>query len=157
MSTPSLDDVPWAPLEEIEGAHFQGVPSDKIDAIWPHVEGMLENAITRAADGKYLAEDVLEMLRAKEMQLWLGYDQEGAALAVVTQILIYPRKRSLLLFAVAGRNGRMKKHWWRFLPLLEAFAREKDCQSIEGYGRKGWLKKAPHNYEITHVIWRRHI
>lgn len=147
-TTPSLD--------EPENAHFTGVPSDKVPLLWDRVEGMIERALEKGGDGKYEAEDVLECLKARDMQLWLGYDDLGAALAVITEIRIFPRRRCLNIVLVSARDRKMANHWWRFLPMLDDYAQHEGCTSVEGAGRKAWArKKAPHGYDIVRTVWRK--
>lgn len=134
---------------------FQGVTSDKVEAIWPFVEPLIERALFKAADGCYFAEDVKALCQSADMQLWVGYGKE-LELVVVTQIVPFPQKRVLNLFLVSAANGQMKKHWWHYKPYLEAFGREKGCEMVTGYGRRGWTKRYyAEDYEVIHTVWRK--
>lgn len=133
---------------------FQGVPSDKVDAVWPYVEDMIATALNKNPDGFFSPDDIKRLCADKSMQLWIGRDDDSAELAIVTQILIYPRKKVLTWVIVSGKNRRIAAQWWMAKDVIENYARENGCDAIMGYGRRGWKRKYPHlDYHNIHTVW----
>jgi len=71
------------------------------------------------------------------MQLWVAVEQRQVIAAMVTQIIPYPRKKVLRIIAIGGSG---MERWISFLPKVEQFARNLECDSLEAWGRKGWKK-----------------
>ena len=76
------------------------------------------------------------------MQLWveMGKKVEGAC---VTKINQYPQKKVLVVLLAAGeifgdRNFQLIEE---SEGLLTRFAKEKNCDYIQLFGRRGWIKK----------------
>lgn len=137
---------------------FQGVPADKIEAVWPFVEDLVAKALDKGADGFFAPEDIKASCEAADMQLWIGREGDEADVVGVTQILVYPRKKVLVWVIVSGRNRKLAARWWEAKPIVEAFARNQGCDAILGYGRRGWKRRYPHlDYEVIHTVWRKEL
>tara|TARA_S200002703_G_scaffold105440_1_gene91522 strand:- start:609 stop:1010 length:402 start_codon:yes stop_codon:yes gene_type:complete len=110
------------------------VPAESLDYVWPIAEPYLEKAIT--AD--YSVESFRQAIASREMQLW-ATDKDGELIAfAVTQILLRPNAKVLLISLVAGRDVRA------WLPLIDDFkewARAQGCSAIECYvDRERWSR-----------------
>ena len=72
------------------------------------------------------------------MQLWVNFNKEGVQGAFITKVSVYPQKNILCVLLLGG-NEFMK---WRDEAdaLLNAFGKEKNCEYVELFGRKGWGK-----------------
>ena len=114
-----------------------GVPSNKVRAVWPQVRPFIERALER--DGCYAPEDIVDMLEARDAQLWVAVGGEGIAAALVTKINLYPRQKRCVLFLSAGE---LKAHL-RHLPEVEAWAKAQGCDVVELNGRPGWERVMP--------------
>ena len=69
--------------------------------------------------------------------LWVVLDEEdNMVAAITTRIATYPRRKAMVLDFVGGT----KLHKWKdtVIETIGRFAKENDCQHLEGYGRKGW-------------------
>lgn len=75
------------------------------------------------------------------MQLWTSFNQ-GCEAALVTSI----QDGYCLLLAASGEN---MDEWVQWLPIVEAWAKEHDCESMRLYGRRGWSKVL--GYEIDYT------
>lgn len=117
------------------------VPSSTIEYFWEVVQPMI-NAALKHADGKYSENDIFRLLKEKNMQLWVIADIEDIIqAAIVTQIVEYPNKKVMFIVLVGGVKF---DNWSHVLPHFVSFARDHQCQSIEGYGRSGWETKLKH-------------
>ena len=105
-----------------------------IDGVWPQVEP----EITRVTGRFDIGEDssrFLEKLRDRDMQLWLC-DGGGVCLS---EIKVLPEFKILAFPIIAGEN--MDAWLDDLVDMAKAYARHHNCKYIEGYGRKGWLRK----------------
>ena len=116
---------------------IEGIRSENIDGWWSLVEEYLDAALKHGL-GEYSIEDIKKSCKARDMQLWVNFDKEGVQGAFVTKISQYPQKNILCVLLLGG-NEFMK---WRDEAdaLLNAFGKEKNCEYVELFGRKGWGK-----------------
>jgi hypothetical protein len=116
------------------------VPGSMIDSCWDQVEPYLAKAC-KFTYGRYETEDIKEMLEEGIFHLWVALDTEDASKihgAVVTQFVAYPRSKYVSLTFCGGKDI---KNWQApMLDLLKKFARDMQCDGIEGTARKGWSK-----------------
>lgn len=130
-----------------------GVPAEDIplwrDAARPFIERALGHG-----NGEFTAADIEAALRARAMQLWLM--REGGAVrgALVTELAIYPRKRTAILRLFAADHG-LRAAWRPLLAVVESWARTQGCDGIEVFGRPGWARIL--DYELTHVVLRKEL
>ena len=110
------------------------VLEDDIMSVWPLVEDYMNEAASYT-NGKYEADDVLELL-FKGHVLWIARDDSDIKGAVVTCLNQYPRKRYLCMAFCGGVEG----FTWKsdMLRTLQSWAKDTDCDGIEGLGRMGW-------------------
>lgn len=115
------------------------VPKEYIEVVWPKIEGFLKGAADYTY-GRFEVSDIKQSLLTTEQQLWVAYDDETeeAFGAVVTQILTYPRMKSLVMHFTGGIE--LPKWKAPMLALLQEFSRNNGCSVIESYGRDGWEK-----------------
>lgn len=135
---PFSDNITWS-----------GIMAEHAERAWPRLRSFVERAIARG-NGEYLADDILDAVKARKMQLWAVRDDEIRAV-VVTEVLEYPRSRKLGVVGVAGEGMRDYLH---LLPeVLEAYAKEQGCTSVRAGGREGWVRAlAVYGYERTATI-----
>lgn len=99
---------------------------------------MLETAVA-VTNGRYSTYDVYVLLQQQRMHLWIAFDGDRVIHGIeVTQIIDYPSKRVLASLFTAGKRLRE----WRepMMDVLSRWARDNDCDAIEGQGREGWIK-----------------
>lgn len=102
-----------------------------------------------AVRGRLLARDVLDLVLAGRMQLWVAHEPPEAIRAVcLTEVIDYPRKRVCRIVALFGRGFRA---WVPMRGEIEAWARRQGCGAMEAVARLGWARVAP-DYELTHVF-----
>ena len=115
------------------------VPLEYIEVVWPKIEGYLKGAADYTY-GRFTVADIKNSLLTTDQQLWIAYDDETEEPygAVVTQILTYPRIKSLVMHFTGGIE--LPKWKTPMLAMLQEFARNNGCAVIESYGRDGWEK-----------------
>ena len=79
--------------------------------------------------GTHTFEDVCQMVSEGRLQYWPGPNS-----VVITEIIEYPRKRTLHFFIAAGNIAELEVMY----PPIEQWGREQGCNSASLTGRKGW-------------------
>lgn len=119
--------------------------------IWPVAKPYIEKAISYS-DGKYSIDTVFASLLVKDMQLWVGFDDEGLCATCVTTIIKFPLKKVFYLLFIGGRESVT---WVHLVENLKLFAKQHECDQIEGYGRPGWEKAAKKfGLEKVHTVFK---
>ena len=113
-------------------------PGD-LEVVWDEVVPLIEAAL-KYSEGEVIPEDLVQPIKTGKMQLWVAMSG-GVIAAMITEIVVYPRKRVLRVITIAGKDGRGMSRWYGFLPLVEGFALSNNCSSLEAWTRKGMAKK----------------
>lgn len=103
--------------------------------------------IADALEGAYTLEDVYREIEEGRAQFW-----PMRRSAVVTRIHRYPRGRVLRIWIAGGDLDELLG----YLPAVDNYAREQDCNRVEIEGRKGWAKVLP-GYRETKVVLTKEI
>lgn len=114
------------------------VPTEHVESVWPVIEKYMEGAAVYTY-GRFTAGDIKhELLHTPNRQLWIAFDGAHIYGAVVTQIIVYPRMRALVMHFIGGDEGLK----WKapMLEMLRRFARDNECSVVEAIGRPGWAK-----------------
>ena len=116
------------------------VPTEAVDSVWKDVSGMLAKGINTSI-GKCHIEDLHKDLLDAKYNLWLIIDNKGSdkvVAAITTRIINYPNRNAMAMDWVGGK--RMTEWLPVAMKTLISFAKECDCQHLEGFGRKAWMK-----------------
>ena len=125
---------------------------DEVEVFWPLVVDHLALA-TPHSEGEIEPEDMLPELIKGEMQLWFSVEDRQVTAAMVTQIIPYPRKKVLRILSIGGEG---MARWMKHFPMIEKFAKQIGCSSIEAWGRKGWLRALP-DWKCSYHIFTKEI
>ena len=131
------------------------IPVEHVNAVWDVVGKLLEPAVA-VTNGRYTTYDVYNAIQRQAMTLWVAFDDGGIHGCQVTQITDYPSKRVLVSVFTAGRKLRS----WRepMMDVLMRWARDHDCEAIEGLGREGWVKMMePYGFKKMLVMFEKDI
>jgi hypothetical protein len=130
---------------------ISGVPADRIDEVWNDCSEFIKMG-NRKSQNEMSLDDIYWFLKDSEMQLWIVFDEDRDIKAVITtQILNYPQKKVCRIVTLGG--SEMENWTADTLQILEEWASEKDCDSMETVCRKGFIKKLKEfGYEQTYVI-----
>lgn len=125
-----------------------GVPTDKIEAAWPHIVELIERACARSS-GRYTAEGFKKRLLDRDQQLWLSW-KEGVEALAITEIRTYSDTGLKACIVVVG-TGRNRKHWSSFHEQVGEWARSQGCTLMEAITRPGWARELT-EFRKTHII-----
>lgn len=135
---------------------FRGVLAEDVDAWWPKIEEWVTAALEHGP-GLYAPVDVLERLRAREMQLWMACEDDRPLGCVTTSIERFPRKTVLVVGVVAGLRGRSRR-WIRGMDaLLKEFAAASGCDLQLAEGRPGWDRLVGNGWRTVTTYYTREI
>ena len=116
------------------------IQPDDLDVVWDEVVPLIEAAL-KYSEGEVIPEDLVKPIKIGKMQLWVAMFKGSVIAAMITEIVVYPRKRTLRVITIAGKDGHGMSKWYGFLPLVEGFALSNNCSSLEAWTRKGMAKK----------------
>jgi hypothetical protein len=116
-----------------------GVPVDMIDGVWVKVQPWIIKAL-EFGNGEFEIGDIYASLIDRDMQLWIVYERPGKhiVLSVVTQVIEYPQKKVCRVVALGGESHLL---WEERLVIIEDWAIEQGCRSLEAFVRSGLAKK----------------
>ena len=113
------------------------VPKEDYITIFPLIEDYLKLA-AKYTYGRYGEQDIKNKLLTKQQQLWIAFEGTNMFGFVVTEVITYPKMKTLIMHFTAGKELSLWKD--DMLAELRDFAKLNDCKVIESYGRKGWAK-----------------
>lgn len=114
------------------GHAISAVPIPMLSEAWPLVMRWIDDALEHAWG--YNSSDVLQKLMEGTCMLWViekDYDLKGA---VVTEVVCYPRCKTLHIWLTGGADFQ---EWKECIAELEMYAKYQNCQLIEAAGRPG--------------------
>lgn len=110
------------------------VYQENIQPMWPLIEPLIRKCTE--IEPTHAPEDVLTTLLDGTSQLWVEWDK-GPLMAVVTQLVRYPRGTRLRVWLGAAKDG-MKINHKKIDEYLVEFAKANQCIGMEMVGRDGW-------------------
>ncbi len=113
------------------------VPVEYIENVWPSIEAYLDGAATYTY-GRFTVADIKNGIMTTPQQLWIAFDGDDVYGAVVTEVCVYPQMSTLIMHFTGGKQ--LPKWKTEMLELLQRFAKDNGCTTIESYGRRGWEK-----------------
>ncbi|HYM31802.1 MAG TPA: hypothetical protein VEU47_10905 [Candidatus Cybelea sp.] len=69
--------------------------------------------------------------------LWVAFDGTDCVACATTAIDHTPARKLCRITSASGVNTKL---WDRFMPMVEAYARNEGCASLRVEGRKGWKR-----------------
>lgn len=113
------------------------VPPQLINTCWKQIEPFMEGA-AKYTYGRFTSDDIYDSVTEHDYQLWVAFDGQVMKGAVVTNVMVYP-KRKLLCMSFCGGNDL--KEWKEpMLSLLQRYAKDMGCDGLEATARAGWAK-----------------
>jgi hypothetical protein len=123
-----------------------------LPVVTPHLEAALEQSQNETP----LHEHIRRVL-AFEEQLWLFSVNNEPVGAGITRINTYYTHKALHLVLCGGVNWN---EWYNEYHVVEQFAKDSGCTSVEMWGRKGWAKALPKylpGFEQTYIRMKKNI
>lgn len=113
------------------------VPNQLIDTCWKEIEPFMEKAANYTY-GRYTCDDIYDSVKEHDYQLWVAFESSKIKGAVVTNVIIYPKRKVLCMTFCGGID--LKEWKAPMLALLQKYAADIGCDGIEATARRGWAK-----------------
>jgi len=111
------------------------VPRQYVDTCWDKVEPFLEKA-AKYTYGRYTVDDIKATITDYDYDLWVAFEGDKIQAAVVTNFVVYPKRKLLCMAFCGGENMTI---WLEsMLALLRKYAAEMGCDGLEATARRGW-------------------
>ena len=114
------------------------VPIEHINDVWDTVKVILKPSV-EVTNGRFMLYDIYSFAQMGRYQMWIAFDDDRKIHGCeVTTVTDYPSKRVLTSLFTGGDDIRS----WRnqMIDVITRFAKDQDCEAIEGHGREGWIK-----------------
>lgn len=115
------------------------LPRQDVDDLWPLAEPLFAKSIPRSCGRLNLEELRQGAIEGRYGIALVGEPGVGVVAVGAMQILAFPDKRVLSVFAYSG-DRRRAMHLW---PIVEQHARELQCQEVQISGPRAWGRIFP--------------
>ena len=122
--------------------NFIKIQPQSIELIWPLVRDLIQKPIDFNL-GEFNLEDVYNWLTSGYMHLWIIGNETEMLVAVVTEIVTYPRENALRIVLAGGKKNNMNRWFdifWDKDSEIHKFAKKNNVKRFEVCGRDGWLR-----------------
>lgn len=134
----------------VEELALQQVTPAELPALWPVAEEILMRAPEHWSD-HFTLTDIQRLLCQDKLQLWLAADEGGYCLAALTELAVYPAKKTARIVWVGGEQ---LPKLLQCLGFVELWAKREGCETMEILGRRGWqrlLRQYQYEYRAVYL------
>jgi hypothetical protein len=113
--------------------------AEEILTYWPNISPHIDAALEHSA-GEITTFQTFQQAMIGQIHVWAYVDQDKITSAFATRFLIFDNTKSLQIMACGGAVA----DWELTQPVhsaFEQFAKDNECQNIQIWGRKGWVKR----------------
>ena len=128
------------------------IPPEVTDQVWGAVMPYLAQAVEYSR-GTNSLESAKTRAKSGQAQLWAIIEDEKphkVMAAGLTSLTDYPTGKRAMLVELLGGNGM--NLWFDLRHELEDWAKKNGCSVCFWWARKGWLRKMPDDYRVTHFV-----
>jgi len=125
------------------------VKTEDVQDVWHKARPLIEKALAYDYLGNMTSTDALRLILNERQQLWIGFDTD-IFLAILTEVVHYPKNKVLRIIAFSTETGHDMNVWYHHLNVLEDFALACECTALEAWARKGLAEKLKweHKYAV---------
>ena len=127
--------------------HIEGIPADRVRDLMPLIKDAFD-LMARKSGGRWETSDIVNIVEAHDMQLWLIFKGKAIRAVILTEIWNYPRRRALRLVACVANGWKELIHHradlWRW-------GQEQGCDLFEALAPRKWLRAMP-EFREYHVL-----
>jgi hypothetical protein len=124
------------------------VKTEDVQDVWPKARPLIEKALAYDYLGSMTSTDALRLILNERQQLWIGFDTD-IFLAILTEVVHYPKNKVLRIIAFSTETGHDMNVWYHHLSVLEEFALTCECTALEAWARKGLAEKLKWEHEYA--------
>lgn len=128
-----------------------GIPAEAAITLWPSVLPFVEQYFAKSKEHRYNADDLLNAVLDRDMQLWVIDNDEGIETVVLTEILNYPRVRECNVFMISGKMTA-REDWKEVVEEVVQWAAAQGCHYISSMARRGSEKAMGWETRQTYIV-----
>lgn len=128
-----------------------GVLSSEAEARWPECLPFVERYFNKSGEHRWNANDLLEAVLERDMQLWIVEGEAGIETVVLTEINNYPRVRECNVFMVSGKMTTLDD-WRDCVEVVVEWAAASGCHYISSMARQGSVKAMGWDVRQTYIV-----
>jgi hypothetical protein len=126
-----------------------GVLSHAVDSVWDDVLPYLQATLDMGGN-KFSVDFIKRGIENRNMQLWVSYSDSGFQMFGITEIVNYENKKACRML---WGGGIMYDSYAAHVGIIEQWAKDNGCHSIELHGRMGWNKVlADNGFKPIHYV-----
>lgn len=126
-----------------------GIPWIAVPDYWGQVEPHIARCLAKAKEHRWNADDIYDMLIARDLQLYLVEEEGTSTNVVLTRIDRYPRCTECNVFMW---SGNMPDDWREVMAQLTQWARAAGCTYASATTRKGFVKLVGWEERQTYIV-----
>jgi len=114
------------------------ISQECVDIFWTsEVKGWIQKVVEQTG-GRHTLQTTYRLLKEGVMTMFLIFHNSKVSAVVVTQVMIYPAKKTLAFLFIAG--NKVVNYLKNIEKFFIQYAKSINIDLIECYGRKGWIK-----------------
>ena len=94
------------------------VKPEHVQDVWSKARPLIEKALDYDYLGSMTSTDALRLVLNEQQQLWIGFDTD-IFLAILTEVVHYPKNKVLRIIAFSTKTGHDMNVWYHHLNVLE--------------------------------------
>lgn len=125
---------------------------EQVPFVWDRVKDHIQRALDRGSN--YTLEDIYDNLLFGDMQLWVWQSDDCRAEIYAALVTTIQTRKNVTFCLFLALGGSKLDEWIEFLPIVERWAKENDCDEMRIYGRIGWARHIGYDIEYTKMTKR---
>jgi len=114
------------------------ISQECVDIFWTsEVKGWIQKVVEQTG-GRHTLQTTYRLLKEGVMTMFLIFHNSKVSAVVVTQVMIYPAKKTLAFLFIGG--NKVVNYLKNIEKFFIQYAKSINIDLIECYGRKGWIK-----------------
>ena len=133
------------------------IKPDDVEDLWFGARPLIQKALDHA-EGALTTTDALRLVLNGRMHLWVGFDNNEIFVALLTEIIDYPRHKICRIITTATQTGHDFDEWYpTMFDNVEKFALSEGCIALEAWCRKGLARKLDwdHEHSVVYKVLNR--
>jgi hypothetical protein len=128
-------------VQAVDGSGLQVslMPDETYIRFWPQIEAELDKVPHILWENRYTREYLRDVPLHRELMVWCSVENRAVMTVIFAQFTQTPRGKGLCFVLAIGQG--LDKALLLLEATFERFAQETDCDYVEIYGRRGWLRK----------------
>lgn len=129
------------------------VTSDKVDAVWPHIEHFIMNACEKGPCRDLVPDELRVSCETMRHQLWVALGDDHAPVAACVTGIREDNGRRVAEWVAFGANDA--NCWQEYTKTIEQWAKNLGCVAFRSFSRPGIKRIMPAGYKVKGYIFEK--